>query len=47
MKKIIKLLIGLVLFQASRDEINGKMSFTDKLTVTNATKQILQILKIK
>lgn len=47
MKKIIKLLMDLVLFQASREEINGKLSFTDKLTITNATKQILQILKIK
>lgn len=47
MKKIIKLLMELVLFQASRDEVNKKLSFTDKLTVTNAVKQILQILKIK
>lgn len=47
MKKIIKLLMGLVLFQASLEEINKKLSFTDKLTVTNAVKQILQILKIK
>lgn len=47
MKKIIKLLMEFVLFQASRDEINRKMSFTDKLAVINAVKQILQILKIK
>lgn len=47
MKKIIKLLMELVLLQASREEINKKLSFTDKLTITNAVKQILQILKIK
>lgn len=47
MKKIIKFFMNVVLYKAEKEYLNTKLSFTDKLLVTNSVKQILKTLKIK